>query len=61
MEKEKIKIEINLDTKLFLEVAAKRCGFKNVSEYLDAIMDDIDLCGMIENYLKYQADSIEFF
>ena len=61
MEKEKIKIEINLDTKLFLEVEAKRCGFKNVSEYLNAIMDDIDLCGMIENYLKYQADSIEFF
>lgn len=61
MEKEKIQIEIDLDTELFLEVCAKRCNFNSVSEYLEAIMNDLELCGMIENYLKYQADDIEFF
>lgn len=61
MNKEIRKIEVSLDTELFLEVCARRCNFKSVGEYLDAIMNDLELCGMIENYLKYQADDLEFF
>ena len=61
MNKEIRKIEVSIDTELFLEVCARRCNFKNVGEYLDAIMNDLELCGMIENYLKYQADDLEFF
>ena len=61
MEKEKIQIEIDLDTELFLEVCAKRCNFKDVAEYLDAIVADIDLCRIIEECLKNPGEDLELF
>lgn len=61
MDKEKRKIEVNRDTELFLEVCARRCNFKTAAEYLDAIMADIDLCGIIEECLKHPGEDLELF
>ena len=61
MNKEIRKIEVSLDTELFLEVCARRCNFKSVGEYLDAIMSDIDLCGIIEECLKNPGEDLELF
>ena len=61
MEKGKIQIELTIDAKLMLAVIARRCDYENVSELLEVIANDIELCGMIENYLKFQVDDLEFF
>lgn len=61
MKTEKIQIELTIDAELMLAVIARRCDYENVSELLEVIANNIELCGMIENYLKFQADDIEFF
>lgn len=55
------RIEVTLNTELMLEVMARRCNYANVGDLLEAIASNMDLCRMIENFLKYQADDIEFY
>lgn len=55
------RIEVSLNTELMLDVMARRCNYASVGSLLEAIANNMDLCGMIENYLKYQAEDIEFF
>ena len=61
MEEDKEIIETTKLTKLMLEVIAFRCNCDSVSALLQAIAEDIELSEMIENYLKFQAENIEFF
>lgn len=61
MEADKEYIETTKLTKLMLQVIADRCNYSNVGALLQAIAEDIDLSEMIEDYLKFQAENIEFF
>ena len=61
MQEDKEYIETTKLTKLMLQVIADRCNYSSVGALLQAIAEDIDLSEMIEDYLKYQAENIEFF
>ena len=61
MQEDKEYIETTKLTKLMLQVIADRCNYSSVGALLQAIAEDIELSEMIENYLKFQAENIEFF
>lgn len=61
MEEDKEIIETTKLTKLMLGVIAERCNYTTIGALLQAIAEDIELSEMIENYLKFQAENIEFF
>ena len=61
MEEDKEFIETTKLTKLMLGVIAERCNYTSIDALLQAIAEDIELSEMIENYLKFQAENIEFF
>ena len=45
-------VRITEEEKIYLEVIAKRCRLKNISELLSRIANEIELGGRIEDYFK---------
>lgn len=61
MEKEISKIEISLDTEIFLKLCAKKCYFNNVGEFLEAIANDVSLCAIIVECLLRKDEDLKFY